>query len=53
MPKFYIKNPYVFQRSGLSHYQKMFYGEIYRLRMMEQKRFTEFLSVSGRAFVLD
>ncbi len=40
MPKFYVKNPYVLHRSGLSPYQKMFYGKIYRLRMVEQKRFT-------------
>ena len=40
MPKFYVKNPCVLHRSGLSPYQKMFYGKIYRLRMVEQKRFT-------------
>lgn len=40
MPKFYAKNPYVLHRSGLSSYQKRFYGKIYRLRMVEQKRFT-------------
>lgn len=40
MPKFYVKNPYVLHRSGLSPYQKKFYGKIYRLRMVEQKRFT-------------
>ena len=40
MPKFYAKNPYVLHRSGLSPYQKRFYGKIYRLRMVEQKRFT-------------
>lgn len=40
MPKFYVKNPYVLHRSGLSPYQKRFYGKIYRLRMVEQKRFT-------------
>ena len=40
MPKFYAKNPYVLHRSGLSPYQKKFYGKIYRLRMVEQKRFT-------------
>lgn len=39
MPKFYAKNPYVLHRSGLSPYQKRFYGKIYRLRMVEQKRF--------------
>ena len=40
MPKFYVGNPYVFYRSGLSTYQKRFYSKIYRLRMVEQKRFT-------------
>lgn len=40
MPKFYVGNPYVFYRSGLSTYQKRFYSKIYRLRMVKQKRFT-------------
>ena len=40
MPEFYVKNPYVLHRSGLSAYQKQFYSKIYRMRMVEQKRFT-------------
>ena len=38
-PKFYIADPYGLDRRYLSPYQRKFYNKIYRMRMVEQKRF--------------
>ena len=38
-PKFYVENPEYIKRKNLSPYQRRFYAKIYRLRMVEQKRF--------------
>ena len=38
-PKFYIADPYGLDRRYLSPYQRKFYDKIYRMRMVEQKRF--------------
>ncbi len=37
--KFYVENPEYIKRNNLSPYQRRFYAKIYRLRMVEQKRF--------------
>ncbi len=37
--KFYIADPYGLDRRYLSPYQRKFYNKIYRMRMVEQKRF--------------
>ena len=39
IPYFHATNPTWIKRSNLSPYQKRFYGKMYRLRMIEQKRF--------------
>ncbi len=38
-PKFYVGNPEYIKRINLTPYQRKYYGKIYRLRMVEQKRF--------------
>lgn len=37
--KFYVDNPEYIRRNNLSPYQRRFYAKIYRLRMVEHKRF--------------
>ena len=39
IPHFYSTDPTWKKRSNMSLYQKKFYGKLYRLRMIEQKRF--------------
>ncbi|MDD3139599.1 MAG: relaxase/mobilization nuclease domain-containing protein [Lachnospiraceae bacterium] len=39
IPYFHATNPTWVKRSNMSPYQKKFYGKMYRLRMIEQKRF--------------
>lgn len=39
IPYFHATNPTWIKRSNMSPYQKRFYGKMYRLRMIEQKRF--------------
>lgn len=39
IPYFHATNPTWIKRSNMSPYQKKFYGKMYRLRMIEQKRF--------------
>jgi hypothetical protein len=39
IPHFYSTDPTWKKRSNMSPYQKKFYGKLYRLRMIEQKRF--------------
>ena len=39
LPHFNATNPTWIKRSNMSLYQKKFYGKMYRLRMIEQKRF--------------
>lgn len=39
IPYFHATNPTWMKRSNMSPYQKKFYGKMYRLRMIEQKRF--------------
>ena len=39
IPYFHATNPTWVKRSNMSSYQKKFYGKMYRLRMIEQKRF--------------
>ncbi|MDD3416440.1 MAG: relaxase/mobilization nuclease domain-containing protein [Lachnospiraceae bacterium] len=39
IPHFQVSNPTWIKRSNMSPYQKKFYGKMYRLRMIEQKRF--------------
>lgn len=39
IPYFHATNPTWVKRSNMSPYQKRFYGKMYRLRMIEQKRF--------------
>lgn len=39
IPYFHATNPTWIKRSNMSPYQKRFYGKLYRLRMIEQKRF--------------
>lgn len=39
IPYFHATNPNWIKRSNMSPYQKRFYGKMYRLRMIEQKRF--------------
>lgn len=39
IPYFHASNPTWIKRSNMSPYQKKFYGKMYRLRMIEQKRF--------------
>ncbi|RFZ78551.1 relaxase/mobilization nuclease [Lacrimispora amygdalina] len=39
IPYFHATNPTWIKRSNMSPYQKQFYGKMYRLRMIEQKRF--------------
>lgn len=39
IPYFNATNPTWIKRSNMSPYQKQFYGKMYRLRMIEQKRF--------------
>jgi hypothetical protein len=39
IPYFHATNPIWIKRSNMSPYQKKFYGKLYRLRMIEQKRF--------------
>ncbi|WP_310602259.1 relaxase/mobilization nuclease domain-containing protein [Anaerosporobacter sp.] len=39
IPYFHATNPTWVKRGNMSHYQKRFYGKMYRLRMIEQKRF--------------
>lgn len=39
IPYFHATNPTWVKRSNMSPYQKQFYGKMYRLRMIEQKRF--------------
>ena len=38
-PKFYVGNPEYIKKTNLTPYQRKYYGKIYRLRMVEQKRF--------------
>lgn len=39
IPYYHAENPAWIKRSNMSPYQKKFYGKMYRLRMIEQKRF--------------
>jgi hypothetical protein len=39
IPYFHATDPTWIKRSNMSSYQKRFYGKMYRLRMIEQKRF--------------
>lgn len=39
IPYYYTKNPLYYKRSNMTPFQKKYYRKIYRLRMIEQKRF--------------
>lgn len=39
IPYYYSKNPLYYKRSNMTPFQKKYYRKIYRLRMIEQKRF--------------
>ena len=39
IPYYYSKNPIYYKRSNMMPFQKKYYRKIYRLRMIEQKRF--------------
>ncbi len=39
LPYYYSKNPLYYKRSNMTPFQKKYYRKIYRLRMIEQKRF--------------
>lgn len=39
IPYYYSKNPIYYKRSNMTSFQKKYYRKIYRLRMIEQKRF--------------
>lgn len=39
IPYYYSKNPIYYKRSNMTPFQKKYYRKIYRLRMIEQKRF--------------
>lgn len=39
IPYYYSKNPLYYKRSNMTPFQKKYYKKIYRLRMIEQKRF--------------
>lgn len=39
IPYYYTKNPIYYKRSNMTPFQKRYYRKIYRLRMIEQKRF--------------
>lgn len=39
IPYYYSKNPLYYKRSNMTPFQKKYYWKIYRLRMIEQKRF--------------
>lgn len=39
IPYYYSKNPIYYKRSNMTLFQKKYYRKIYRLRMIEQKRF--------------
>ncbi len=39
IPYYYSKNPLYYNRSNMTPFQKKYYRKIYRLRMIEQKRF--------------
>lgn len=39
IPYYYSKNPLYYKRSNMTQFQKKYYRKIYRLRMIEQKRF--------------
>lgn len=39
IPYYYSKNPIYYKRSNMTPFQKKYYRKIYRMRMIEQKRF--------------